>query len=290
MVSLRYEISETPITFDKTMLHQDYIYQDRIVAFVDVLGYREKLSEFEADATLKVTVEGDEILVSEKVNEFLSTFRSITHTLDERNMRYYLFSDNICITADYVQNPELLIDIPLVIIDLFYEFAIKGYFLRGAIEVGKFIDEDKIALGKPLSLAYMAETTKAVYPRILVSHEYNIQLQEYLTGGENNTHDPAILDQLILHNCEYYFLNPFYLTATAENKVDYLTKIRGQIVLNLEANSKKESLYTKYEWLARQFNRYLDRYTSELIFTEQDAQDEETINQLKLLKIIHDGL
>jgi len=58
----------------------EYIYQDRAVAFVDVLGFRDKLNEFEQDAKTRIT-EGAEYLVSQKVNEFGSGTPSVSKRL-----------------------------------------------------------------------------------------------------------------------------------------------------------------------------------------------------------------
>ena len=74
---------------------------------------------------------GETALTSNKVNEFQNTFKSVTQSLDTKNIRYYLFSDNICISADYIENPNPSIEILFTISDLFYAFAQKGYFLRG---------------------------------------------------------------------------------------------------------------------------------------------------------------
>jgi len=170
----------------------EYIYQDRAVAFVDVLGFREKLQEFEQDAKTKSTTEGSEYLISEKVNEFINTFKNVTSLLESGNFRYYLFSDNICITVDYVENPNLLVSLLFTISELFYSFAQKGYFLRGGIDVGKFVDEQEIALGIPLANAYLMESKDAVYPRILISAGYTELLKNY--QADNRLSDSGALN------------------------------------------------------------------------------------------------
>ncbi|MGB8192403.1 MAG: hypothetical protein WCF67_10815, partial [Chitinophagaceae bacterium] len=191
------------------MPEQEYIYQDRIIAFIDVLGYREKLKEFQDTAVLK-EIEGTEVLVSPKVNEFVNTFKAAIAPLDDKNIRYYLFSDNICIAVDHIENPHLTIELLFTINELFHAFAQKGYFLRGAMETGKFIDEKMIALGVPLSAAYLAETTKAVYPRILISKGYYELIKDYLSGPGTGRYPFTINNHLIYKSCELYYLNVFY--------------------------------------------------------------------------------
>lgn len=263
----------------------EYIYQDRAVAFVDVLGFRDKLKEFEEDANLR-KAEGAEYLVSDKVNEFVGTFKRVTSLLDADNFRYYLFSDNICITVDYVNNPELLISLLFTLSELFYSFAEKGYFLRGGVDVGKFVDERQIALGIPLATAYEMESKYAVYPRILISQRYNQLLQGYL--GEKQLPDSADLsrDQLIYDSCEHSYLNVFYNVIRKEDKVGFFTSFRQKITEHMQQNRKREAIFVKYDWLAGQYNRFLDLYTNNLIYQQEDFDPSmELIEQLKTLKI-----
>jgi hypothetical protein len=268
------------------MLSQDYIFQDRAVAFVDVLGFREKLQEFEQDARTKSTSEGSEYLISEKVNEFINTFKNVTSLLDSGNFRYYLFSDNICITVDYVENPDLLISLLFTISELFYSFAQKGYFLRGGIDVGKFVDEQEIALGVPLAKAYLMESKDAVYPRILISPGYTELLKNY--QADNRLSDSHALNkqQLIHESCEFSFLNVFYNVIRKDDKVAFFTSFRQKIVEQLGANAKNEKIFIKYQWLAEQYNTFLDLYVEDLIYREDQFEPSpELVGHLKTLKI-----
>lgn len=272
------------------MPETEYLYQNRIVAFIDILGYREKLEEFERDAQERENEQGARILTSEKVNEFLNIFKSVTRVLDEKNIRYYLFSDNICITADYIENPRLSIEILFTISDLFYAFAQKGYFLRGAIEMGKFIDEPMIALGNPLTKAYLAESKVANYPRILLSPEYYDFVSNFLVNEGASIYDESIKDHLVYSSCELYYLNVFYNVFQVEDKVAFFTRVREKILENLENTSRKENLYVKYEWLANLFNKFLLKYSSELVFTETEEQEEAVLIALPDLKIEKDAV
>ena len=101
------------------MSNEQYIYQDRAVVFLDVLGFQEKLKEFQQEAFENKEINNSEYYISQAVNEFITTFKTAVGLLDETNYNYYLFSDNICITIDYFQNHNRLIDILITINDLF---------------------------------------------------------------------------------------------------------------------------------------------------------------------------
>lgn len=268
------------------MAAREFIYQDRIVAFLDVLGFREKLEEFEQDAQTKMNEQGAEYLQSQKVNEFVNAFLDTIDTLDGDDFRSYLFSDNICIAVDYISNPELMVSLLFAISELFYRLAQKGYFLRGAIAVGKFIDERRIALGVPLTTAYLMESKDAVYPRILISDEYYQLLKENLS--ENKVRGYVGLDEklLIKHSSEFHYLNVFYHVIRKEDKLKFFTDLRGKILDNLDKNKMKEKIYTKYLWLKDEYNSFLELYLNDLIFQEVDFEpSNELIEQLKTLKI-----
>lgn len=89
-------------------MDQQYVYRNRAVAFLDVLGFRQKLIEFEAEARDNQIIapahnDPENVLhgkfVSKKANEFINTFKNSIGQLDKDKYKYYLFSDNICITS-----------------------------------------------------------------------------------------------------------------------------------------------------------------------------------------------
>jgi len=263
----------------------EYIFQDRVVVFLDVLGFKEKLKEFEKEANANFN-KGSEYFYSEKVNDFISTFKDAISTLDESNLNYYLFSDNICITIDYLSDKSLLPNLLLKISDLFYAFASKGYFIRGGIDVGKFVDEKLIAVGIPLAAAYELEGSKAIYPRIVLSDNF-IKLAETYNSETDFEYSDLFSDgNLILSSCEIKYLNVFYNIINKEDKYQYLTSLQKSLIRNLEITSKNEQIYVKYEWLKNEFNDFIDVFLDEQIFTDTEQVPSDTeIGQIRNLKI-----
>lgn len=266
---------------------EQYIYQDRAVVFLDVLGFQEKLKEFQTEAIYNKEVNNTEFYVSAAVDEFINTFKSVVNYLNENEYRYYLFSDNICITIDFTENRNSLIDILITINDLFFKFAQKGYFLRGGLDVGKFVDEKDIAVGIPLANAYKIEQNVALFPRIVLSDNYKKLL-------DNLEEDKLISDDLIIkknflikQHCEVFYINTFFNLFDNENKIELLQSLRFSIELNLNANSGNEKNTIKYEWLAREFNYFIDEYIQELMFLETNfVSSDEEVEIIKLLKFV----
>jgi len=268
------------------MPSDQYIYQDRAVVFLDVLGFQEKLIEFQKEALLNKENNDAEFYISEAVNEFINTFKSVVSFLDENNFSYYLFSDNICITIDFEEDKNRLIDILTTINDLFFKFAQKGYFLRGGLDVGKFIDEKDIAVGVPLAVAVHLEKDVAVYPRIILSENYKKLLDTFEEGKLISEQSIVKKNYLIKQHCEVFYINTFFNLFNNENIIELLETLGNSISKNLIANSLKEKVAIKYEWLRNEFNFFIDQYVSELIFLESDfVPEEDEIQKIISLKI-----
>lgn len=259
------------------MSEGQYIFQDRAVVFLDVLGFQEKLIEFQNEAIQNKEVNNTEFYVSSSVDDFINTFKSVLSILDQNDYNYYLFSDNICITIDFSHNINSLIDILITINDLFFKFAQKGYFIRGGIDVGKFVDEKDIAIGIPLANAYKIEQNVALFPRIVLSDAYRKLL-------DNLENDKLISDDLIIkknflvkQHCEVFYINTYFNLFDNENKIELLKSIKQSILLNINSNIANEKNTIKYEWLAREFNFFIEEYINQLIFLETNfvASEEE---------------
>jgi hypothetical protein len=273
----------------------EYTYENRVVAFLDVLGFQEKLYQFEKEAKEKLEQEREEdfenldagqMLQSVKANEFINTFLGAISKVDKEKFNCYLFSDNICITVNYGTDKSILIELLMLISDLFYSFAQKGYFLRGGIDYGKFINQATIAMGVPLITAYKLETNVAVYPRIVISDNFKKIFDEYKALGEHETSSQIFIKSFILSSCEINYLNVFLKVLNTDDKENYFLNIHNSIRMNLEENKLKEKIFVKYDWLASEFNKFIDLYTSELAFVDENYEPtEQFIEQIKLLNI-----
>lgn len=280
---------------------EQYIYGKRAVAFLDVLGFQNKLKEFENEASQfyddftsddDSDDNGDEIIggrifYSQKANDFIETFNKAISKLDTEKFSYYLFSDNICITAKNIgsNGEKSLIELLLVISELYFEFVQKGYFLRGGVDYGLFIDKATIALGNPLATAYKLESSLAVFPRIILSNDFVKQLSYYVTE-EIFEIDSILNSSLIKISCEIQYLNIFNHIFKVEDKEDFFEKYNYYISENLLFNKQTENIYLKYKWLADEFNAFIETYTSSLAFYDENFEPtEEYIETIKQLKI-----
>jgi len=277
-----------------------YIYGNRAVAFLDVLGFQNKLKEFENEAVqfyaefIADNSEGNEeddevgrVFYSQKASDFIETFNKAISKLDNDKFSYYLFSDNICLTAKNISSngEKSLVELLLVISELYFEFVQKGYFLRGGIDYGLFIDQSSIALGVPLATAYKLESDLAVFPRIILSKEFVKQLSYHISIDEYQI-DSILNSSLVKVSCEIQYLNVFNHIFKVEDKEYFFEKYNYYISENLLSNSVSESIFLKYKWLADEFNSFIETYTSTLAFYDENFNPtEEYIESIKQLKV-----
>lgn len=275
-------------------MEQQYIYRNRAVAFLDVLGFRQRLNEFESEARRNLAITPEENdpenlflgkLISKKANEFINTFREAIDQLDKDKYKSYLFSDNICITSITDTSPDDLQDLLLVISKLYFDFAQKGYFLRGGVDYGLFVDHDSIAVGVPLANAYELESKVAVFPRIILSPGFVKQFEVYLTPDSKEYSSPFV-SSLIKKSSEIRFLNVFNYIFKTDDKVDFFARYHLRISEHLTANQDLEHIFLKFEWLAKEFNSFIELYTTTLAyFDEYYEPTEEYLNSIKQLKL-----
>lgn len=282
---------------------QDYKYSHRAVAFLDVLGFQNKLDEFEKEAIEYYNAsnieDADEtfdeenadlnspIYYSQKASDFINTFNSAISKLDKEKFSYYLFSDNICITAKSSGNngENSLVELLLVISELYFEFIQKGYFLRGGIDYGLFIDKSSIALGVPLATAYKMESTQAVFPRIVLSKNFIKQLQDYSVDNVDG-YSSILTSSLIKVSCDIQYLNVFNHIFKMDDKEYFFERYSHNINENLQSAVQKESIFLKYKWLATEFNSFIETYTSSLAFYDENFEaTDDYIQIVKQLKV-----
>lgn len=269
---------------------KDYIFANRAVAFLDVLGFGAKLIEFDKEARNNLIEEDDEIkkYVSPSANRFINTFLKTIELLDPNKYRYYLFSDNICITSIENTSPSDLEDLLFVIANLYYELAKAGYFVRGGVDYGLFVDEGTIAVGMPLANAYLLESKVAVYPRIVVSSSFIDQLAER-DSDQDSMDEENYLRLLLSHSCELTYLNVFmhvFQKDFGTDKIQFFNDMNYTIKESLNSTQGKETVNHKFKWLAEEFNKFLDSYTDEWAYLDENYQpDEAFINEVKQQKI-----
>lgn len=132
--------------------YKPHAYQDRYVAYIDILGFKNLVDASIHDRPL--------------FNTLRSILSSSIKNISNVNIQIHQFSDSIIISAKH--DNEGLNNI-IKSLSSICEFLLIQYILtRGALTKGKLYSDDRSVFGPALIKAYQLECDTAVYPRILI--------------------------------------------------------------------------------------------------------------------------
>lgn len=216
-------------------------YQEKLVAFIDLLGFKELNKEVSEKDTIHNILKTNEELI--KIIESINSEQKIK---DDCSIK--IFSDSIFFSYPKEMFTALLKDLSL----LSYKVAKQGYFFRGGLTFGKVFDTGNSLYGPAVIDAYELESKTAFYPRIILKKDLLKNI--YLTKEQ-------ILDitdnRLLLRDFDdQVFLN--YLYNTCVILTDELRTICDNITLLAKKNNKNPTVLPKYLWLINHFNCQLE--------------------------------
>lgn len=266
-------------------------FTQQIVVFLDILGFSNMIGQFEEEALSNDTPGVDLFHESEELNKLIKIFTDIAGYIKQVEFSYYLFSDNICFAISYIDNeteyPEAFEDVIIAIGELQYKFAQEGYFLRGGIDAGWFLDSADVAIGKPLVNAYLLEKDIAIHPRVMISDGFKLLLDDYLEKNKLTDYASFLSANYVKpENDKHYFSPFFYITNFEEksSKIEYLLIYSNKVKAKLAEFVEEGRVRDKYLWFAKEFNTFIDQYLNENGYKELDNSDlEYTEEELKTL-------
>lgn len=252
-------------------------YEERYVAFIDILGFRSLVDRAEADARLLERLAS----VLEDVRQFsaLEAHMDAPRANDPRGFwqgmfRMSTFSD--CILISTKVNP---IGLGLVTFDsavICNRLLHQGVFTRGAICRGRLIHSSTIVLGAGLIKAYELEKAAAVYPRILLDDAICDGMAELKSqGGSPDLRRQDFDGMWHLHILDKSILDLNQHTAKSEFEnlnQPYMALCRQEIEHVLHSTDDI-SIRAKVGWLARYFNQYAVDYGLKEISVAQGMAD-----------------
>jgi hypothetical protein len=170
------------------------VYEDRIVAFIDILGFTELVKQTVNDKEPKMAEQKLNALYN--VVEYVTDFMNLSR--DEMGFKgdtkTTLFSDSIVISIDKANSYGIL-TIFSTLKKLQIHLIKDDILLRGGIVHGKLIHKEDILIGPALINAYKLESSAALYPRIVIDPKVT-----YLFSRQ----DGKIMGQLRIKNFDYH--------------------------------------------------------------------------------------
>jgi hypothetical protein len=139
------------------------LYEERIIAFIDVLGFREQISQSHKvpqEFARIFTLIDDLYTAAEELQKLASVTRRFF------SIRMTTFSDNIVVSVEPTPHGMAMM---LKIAQVFHETALaSGFLMRGGITVGPIYHSSGPVFGPGFVRAYDLERLDAKYPRTII--------------------------------------------------------------------------------------------------------------------------
>jgi hypothetical protein len=250
-------------------------YEDRIIAFIDILGFRSLINE---------TVKEGEILqekldaLVEALNLIKDEFKKAQDDSELSNsVMITYFSDSIVISVRQHNSVDLL-----TIFETLKKIQIRlverKILLRGGIVIGKLIHKENIILGPAMIEAYDLENKSALYPRITIDPD----VMEMSAKGEDFEEGViAIKDFNYQKTFEIDFDNTYYIDYFSGIKeylpdgdeIKYYKHLRA--IIRSGVKRKDIGIRMKHMWMLRKFNLYKPSHIRDMAYKELDDINEQ---------------
>jgi hypothetical protein len=241
------------------MLAGDYThsldYQERAVAFIDVLGFAALVKASDADPTAR-----NKIAKLIATNELFEKFTSEMFPMDAA-----FFSDSFVLSM----NVDRLFYLVRETGNLCRLLLLLGFPCRGAITAGALYHRERIVVGPALVNAYQLEQSVAIYPRIILDdvamahwkHEFRLD-----ESGEGPAH--ADLEAFVKQDRDGQNFVDIFHPAWAKSIIpwtddlqftrasDFLKAVFKVIQHGLITHRENQNIYAKYSWLDAEYRNH----------------------------------
>lgn len=279
------------------------IYEKRIVAFLDILGFSTMIEDSKADTAKRRKIKKAVEMIqksaeSDYKDKKVSTFSDsavISYRLNSRSSLFYLLMD---------------------VIHLQLELGTLGIMIRGGIAIGDCYHDGKNIFGPAMNEAYGLESKAAQWPRVVIKAEtlkmgivssvdasvyaLKYDLADIMGCLKQDDYNDEVNDP------DLYFVDflrqPQELTDFGDEYFEWLRGFRVAIIEGLnrysplsedatdEAISKtgRNKVFKKYRWLLNYWNSVVDDDGAALPVPDIDVEDQkrfrERYRKLKIRK------
>lgn len=245
-------------------------YEIRIVAFIDILGFKNILND---------TMTKDNSYNQRNINNIVSAIKSIREVwdMDETKYKKYItsegviknskkritmFSDCVLISFPY-KEPSQVFETLLELQWMIMRLVKHKIICRGGIAVERVIHNSKVMFGPAIVEAYSLENKSAKYPRVILSKEV-IKLGTLVTSHNTPEQEEEHINDIVTQDEDgYYYIDYF---QKAQDELDdpqyefpeYLYNLYLIIKTGLE--QIEPGVKEKYEWMKRKYNHVIKLY------------------------------
>jgi hypothetical protein len=218
--------------------------QDCIVAFIDILGFRDIVMGDDNDANKAIDIIDDKIKTAlEIVKEDSVGYTSVR-----------LFSDCMCVACDFDFHNTYNILYEIAYLQLY--LATEEIFTRGGLSFGKHFQNDRIIFSKALIQAYDLEK-RAIYPRVVLDKCFI----DYVMGLEDETDKNRRIFLIEQSPDKLFFIDYLEIVFDIDfDNQDLLKKHKNAIINQARKHHMEPQIVDKYRWLAEYHNLKISEY------------------------------
>jgi hypothetical protein len=225
------------------------VYEDRVLAYVDVLGWRKLVKESEKDfSVMKTVTEAVESL--KRAEQGIRELRDFAGDQRALMPEVTVFSDTV--VASCPPN-RIAIDLLVGQLQLFStELMLHGLYTRGALVRGPLVHTDGVILGPALVDAYELETSVAKYPRILVT--------DTLRGGAiaDLMGQAVVSENDVLEDQDSFAILNIFRGPLGPLDPRYLEALLARVESDFSEHHDDAGIRAKLGWLLRAVQSALD--------------------------------
>ena len=270
-------------------------YENRIVAFIDILGFRGLLSE---------TTDSNDNDNEEAIDNLISAYASIREIwdLDKKSeildvepsttKQVSIFSDCLVVSFE-VNKPSAVFFTLLEIKWLIMRLISRKILCRGAISIGKMIHTNNYLFGPVLVEAYLLESKAAMYPRIILDNTL-IEAGAYFRSDHHSySQEYEYVESLLGQDSDGMYYVDYFTKAQTELDDPYYDfpfyiENLGDIIrkgLMGTSHHSKADVRVKYSWMREKFNNMVEDVTDKRVIDNLNESGEfelaDFYNQLK---------
>lgn len=226
-------------------------YEDRIIAFVDILGFRDKVdkSKDSDEETMKI-YNSLKRIHQRKIDNYCDSM----FNMQSYGVEVSTFSDSAVIS--YPNKGDNLFWIIEDLIHLQFDLFMEDILIRGALTSGQLYHDKDIVFGPAMNDAYLAESKMAIYPRIIVNEKILKLCLENIKSNE----DSIILTSMLRKDRDELF----YIDMLSQNSevddtgIEYFCLLeKVKIIIEKGLEERNPIVRMKYQWLKVYFNDIL---------------------------------
>jgi len=242
-------------------------YENRVIAFVDILGFQSILNNTQVIDEKGECVDNEEyIFLLYKTFERISDLMSVNELPDNAapSRQVTQFSDSIVISFKIEESAKELRYLLEELLFLHIDLLRKGILMRGGISYGPLIHTNNVLFGPAMVQAYKVESLAANGPRIILPKSLtslNENLSENLKQQTQNLNELISLDEDDFFYLDYFdkCQNPeLNLFVDDSEYIEHLANMRKVIVGGLK--NSQPNIYNKYGWMKTKWNRTIKKY------------------------------